>query len=404
MDLNKPSFRRIVVWGGIAVIGIAALIVALLPSPVTVEEGAVARGPLAVTVDHEGKTRVRERYVVSAPVTGQVLRIELEPGDPVSAGETVLATFVPGDPTPLDARSREEAQARLGAARAALAAAKGQRDQAQAQARFATWELERLEDLARRDVASHEDLERARADAKSRSDAVAAADAAVEQATHELAAARATLLEHGGGDRGSRPTLEIHAPVTGVVLQRFQESRAVVQAGAPLLALADLDGLEIVSDYLSSDAVRVAAGMPVQVERWGGDGTLSARVWRVEPYGFEKTSALGVEEQRVNVISRFDEPRRAWEGLGDGYRVETRIVIWQSDSVLTVPTGALFRHGQSWAVFRVSGGRARLTEVAVGHRNEVDAEITSGLQEGDRVVLYPPDQVADGTRVRPRSS
>jgi HlyD family secretion protein len=397
--------KRILVWGGVALVLLVLLGIAVTPRPVPVDLVTVERGALRVTLDHEGKTRVHDRFVVSAPVAGQVLRIELVPGDPVVAGKTVMATFEPGVPPLLDARTSAEAEARVRAARATLDQAQAELGKATAEQAFAQEQAERTRRLAADGIASKETLDAAEADARSRAEARKAAESAARAAAHELEVARAALVD--GGDAAGAPAaprrraITLRAPIDGVVLQRLHESKAVVPAGEPLLELADPGDLEIVADYLSTDAVRIRPGMPVLIEQWGG-GTLRGSVQRVEPYGFLKVSALGVEEQRVNVIINFDDPREAWKSLGDGYRVEARTIIWERDDVVKAPTGALFRHGESWAVFAVEGSRASLRNVEVGQRNGLEAEILKGLSPGEVVITHPSDAVHDGVRVARR--
>lgn len=404
--MKSVGRRRMFIWGGIGVVVVALLVVALLPKPVPVDLEPVIRGPLQVTLDHEGKTRVRDRFVISAPVPGRVTRIELEPGDSVKANETVLATFEPTDPGLLDARSRAEARASVNAAEAQLERSRAERERARAESEYATTELDRIRRLAGQGIVSEDALDAADMEARAKGRALEAADSAVRAAKHELAAARARLLEPVDG-RGGNPgradrSIRLRSPVDGVVLRRLRESEAVVPAGEPLLEVANPADLEVVADFLSTDAVRMRAGMPVRIEQWGGEGVLRGKVRRVEPSGFMKISALGVEEQRVNVIVDFDDPRGAWRALGDEYRVEVRVVIWEKDDVVQVPTSSLFRHGEGWAVFVANGRRTRLTHVQTGRRNGLHAEILNGVAEGDQVVIHPSDNVVDGVRVRQR--
>lgn len=399
----KPATRRLLLW---AVAGAALalfLVWAFAPRPLPVDLATAGRGPLRVTVAEEGETRVEDRFVVSAPVAGQVLRIELEPGDSVTAGETVLATFSPAAASPLDVRSRRQAEAQASAARQALEGARAEQQRAAAQAELARRELERAERLFEEGIVAQETLDVARAEARATTGTLRAAEFAVGSARFELEQARAALTT---GFEGGGETLVLTSPVDGVVLERFHESAAVVPAGEPLLEVADTGRLEVVADFLSTDAVRIEPGMPAVIEHWGGGEPLAARVRRVEPSGFTKISALGVEEQRVNVVLDFAEPRTAFGTLGDDYRVEVEVVLWQGEDVLTVPTSALFRHGageeDGWAVYRVEGGRAVLTPVEVGHRTPLATEVVSGVEAGDVVVVHPSDQVAQGVRVAAR--
>jgi len=389
----------------LAVLGFVALLlaVAMWPSSVPVDVATVERGPMKVTVDEEGETRVHDRFVVSAPVAGEVLRITLEPGDPVRRGETILASFQPAAPNPLDARSRAEAEAGVAAARAALGGAEAEQKRAEAALRLARSELQRNRELAEQRIVSQQDLDAKETEFHAAEEAMRAAEFGVASASHQLEMARARLLQATGG-RGSGRSMEILSPIDGVVFKRFRESEAVVPAGEPLLELGDPRNLEIVSDLLSSDAVKVKSGQSVLIEQWGGDHTLNGKVRLVEPSGFMKISALGVEEQRVNVIVDFEDPVEAWEALGDSYRVEVRIVIWQDDDVLRVPTSSLFRAGDAWAVFAVNSSRAHRRVVEIGRRNGLQAQVLSGLEEKDTVIVHPSDTLEDGSRVTRRES
>jgi len=398
--MNRAARKRILFWGVVTIVGAAGLALSLRTPPLPVDLTSAVRGPLRVTLDHEGRTRVRERYVVSAPVGGRVLRIEMEPGDPVAAGRTVLARVLPGAPALLDARARAGAEAQVRVAAANLARVRAQRDEARESSRFARAEADRMRNLNAQGLATSQQLDSADADAHVKARALEAADAAVEAAARDLDVARAVLYE-GGAQAGTR-IAEVRAPVGGVLLRRLHESETVVAQGEPLVEVADLADLEVVADYLSTDAVRIQAGMPVLIERWGGAAPLHARVARVEPSGFMKISALGVEEQRVWVVMTFADPRDAWASLGDGYRVEARVIVWQQPDVLKVATGSVFRRGDEWAVFVVDGGTARARTVTIGQRNDVEAEVTGGLEAGAQVVAYPSDQITDGSRVEPR--
>jgi HlyD family secretion protein len=357
-----------------------ALVYAFLPQPVPADLAKVARGALRVTVDDEGRTRVKEVYVVSAPLAGRVLRIERHVGDPVKAGETVLATIQPTAPTFLDLRGKAQAEAAVHAAEAALRLAEAELTRAQAELEF-----------ARSDLTSEA--------------AVAAAEAALRVKTFDLETARASLIEPGneaGMRREEGCCVSVRAPVDGRVLRLVQESEAVIAAGAPLVEIGDPRDLEVVVDLLSRDAVRVREGAEVEIDQWGGDVTVAGRLRRIEPTGFTKVSALGIEEQRVNVIIDFTDPPADWQSLGHGYRVEAHIVVWQGEDVLKVPVSALFRHGEAWAVFALADGRARLRTLEVGHRNALAAEVLAGLEEGEQVVLYPSDRLFDGAAVTAR--
>jgi HlyD family secretion protein len=368
------------------------LTAALWPESVEVDAVQVVRGPLQVTLDDEGETRVRERYVVSAPVTGRLHRIELEPGDKVRRGQT-LARLTAAPPALLDVRAEGELKAAVDAARAALGTMRAERDRAAAAHARAQSVLARERRLSAEGAISRDDAEVAETTMRTAAETLKAAEFAVARAEYELASAQARLRQQGSPGRVS----EVAAPVDGVVLKRMRESEAIVQLGEPLVEIGNPDQLEVVADLLSTDAVRVTPGQRVLLEQWGGGATLQGLVRRVEPSGFTKVSALGVEEQRVNVVIDFADPASAAR-LGDAYRVEVRIVVWRGEDVLTVPVGALFRHGDGWAVFAIDGDRVRLRTVTVGHRNSLDAEVR-GLAEGQQVVLHPPDTLEDGDRV-----
>jgi HlyD family secretion protein len=399
---NNGNLKRRLIWGGVGLVVVALVAFSLRQKPEPADVVRVERGSLRVTLDEEGETRVRDRYMVSAPVAGRVLRIELEPGDPVVAGDTVLATFQPGDPVPLDARSHAEAEARVRSAEAALGRARADRQSVEAELRFAEAELARARRLASEAIVSKETLESAELQVETDRESLRSAEFAVKTAQSDLEQARARLMQDGGGS--SRPPIEIRAPIGGVVLRRLHESEAIVAAGEPLIEVADPDQLEIVSDFLSTDAVKIQPDQRVLIEQWGGEGSLQGVVRRVEPYGFTKISALGVEEQRVNVVIDFDDAREAWDVLGDGYRVEVRVVVWERESVVKVPTSALFRSGSAWAVFAVADGKAAERAVEIGQRNGLEAEVISGLAEGDPVIVHPGDRIADGVKIEERSS
>ena len=392
---------RIVTWVIVAGV-LVALGLALRPAPVPVDLGAVERGGLRVTLDEEGETRVHDRFVVSAPLAGRVLRIELEPGDPVTAGESVLATFQPNDPILLDARTRAETEARVRAAESALGRARADRGRATVEAEFARNEVARAGELADDGIVSEERLDAAEHQARSREQAQRAAEFAFRTAEYQLEVARASLVQvQGGGGDGA---IVLRSPIDGVVLRRLRESESVVPAGEPILEVADPANLEIVSDMLSVDAVQIRAGDDVLIDQWGGGTELRGRVRLVEPSGFMKVSALGVEEQRVNVIVDFVDVRDAWQALGDGYRVEVRVIVWEREDVLKVPTSSLFRAGEAWAVYRVAEGRAVRQVIDIGRRNGLEAEVLSGLSAGDRVVVHPSDAVVDGVEVMERTA
>lgn len=389
IPIPKSLFRRLA-WMVVLLTAAAFLALALRPEPVEVDVATAVRGPLRVTLDEEGETRVHDRYVIGAPVAGRLRRVELHEGDSVTPGQELARL----DPAPLDPRSREQAEARLATARATASEAKARAAQAGTALDEARRKLRRAERLATDGVIPPEELDAARTAARAAEEELTAARARARAAGYEIETARAALLEGtGAGD-----TVPIRAPVQGRVLRVCEQCERVVPAGTPLLELGDPGALEIVVDLLSSDAVHVRPGTPMILRAGEGEEEreLRGRVRLVEPSGFTKVSPLGVEEQRVNVIGDFvDPPGR----LGDRYRVEVSLVIWEGRDVLQVPTGALFRHAGQWSVFRIEDGRARRREVRIGQRNPFAAQVLAGLKEGEAVVVHPGDQVMDGVRV-----
>jgi HlyD family secretion protein len=377
----------------------AILAVALWPQTIEVDVTRVSRGDLLVTIDEEGETRVRERFVIAAPVAGRLQRIELEPGDRVRRGRTV-ARLMPAIPSLLDPRTRSEFAASAEAAQAALGQARAERERAAAALERARSVVKRGEELVEAGVISRDQFEADDAAMRAAEEERRAADFAVDRAQHELLIARARLQlpAAAGGEVG------VASPTDGTVLKRYRESEADVPAGDPLLEVGNPANLEIVSDVLSTDAVRISPGSRVLIEQWGGNIPLKGRVRRVEPGAFMKTSALGVEEQRVNVIIDFETAGGPPERLGDGYRVEVRVVVAEITNALKIPVGSLFRHGDAWAVFTVSDGRARVSGVQLRQQNDVEAEVIMGLTEGDTVVLHPPDTLTEGARVTERTA
>lgn len=392
--------RNVRLWIALAVVGGLAA-VALWPTTVPVDTSQAVRGALVVTVDEEGRTRVRDRFVVGAPVAGRVLRIELEPGDVVHAGD-VVAQLRPETPALLDARTRAEAEAALASARAAVGRVGADEQRARATLAQAERELARVKGLMAEGLSTAQQLDVRQADVTTAQEQVNAAVFAARAAEAEVARAQARLAP--GSVQPSGRVVPVTSPVDGVVLKRVRESETVVPAGDALLEIGNPQQLEIVVDLLSLDAVRVQPNARVLVEQWGGDRALAARVRRIEPSGFTKVSALGVEEQRVNVVLEFTDPGEAWKALGDGYRVEARIVTWESADVLKVPTAALIRVGAQWAVYVVRDGRAVQAPVTLGHQNGQEAEVTGGLDAGAVLILHPGDTLTSGTRVQPRAS
>ena len=385
---------------GAAVVG-GLVAVALWPRSVPVDTAVVGRGALVVTIDEEGRTRVRHRFVVSAPVAGRVLRIELEPGDAVTRGDVVARVRAETAPL-LDTRTRAEAQAAIEGARNAQGQARAEEQGARTVLAQAERELARARELAKSGLTTPRETDVREAEVLTAADAVKAAAYAVAVAASALQRAEARLAPPAADISGR--VISVTSPVDGVILKRLRESETVAPAGDPLLEIGDPRQLEIVSDLLSTDAVRVQPGARAMIEQWGGSRGLEAKVRRVEPSGFTKISALGVEEQRVNVVLDFVDPAEAWTALGDAYRVEVRIVVWEAGSVLKVPTSALFRVGDAWAVYVVDGGLAKQTLVEIGRQTGQDAEVRSGLVESTPVVVHPSDTLADGARVQPRAA
>jgi HlyD family secretion protein len=399
---RRPHKRRRWVsragWALVVLLGVAGLVYAWRPEAVPVDAATVTRGDLVVTVDEVGKTRVRDRFVVAAPLTGNLLRIELRPGDEVRAG-AVLARLSPLEAPLLDPRTRAEAASRSGAAGAGESQARAAVDRAELSSKHADDELARARALVASGSLARAELERAELEARLRTEELASTRFAAQMATHEAAMARAALARFGPGT--SRESFDVTAPIDGTVLRVPAQSAGPVQPGTALIELGDRAALEIVTDVLSADAVRIVPGAKVSLERWGGP-SLQAHVRRVDPSGFTRLSALGVEEQRVPVIVDLDEPRAKWASLGDGYRVEARIVIEQKRDLLRAPIGAVFRHGDGWAVYAIVAGRAKLTPVTLGSKSDLDVEITRGVAEHDRVVVHASEKVKEGEKVAPR--
>ena len=381
----------------------AAVIFALRTPPVAVETAKVARGPLTVTVDDLGETRVHDLFVVSAPVTGQLLRVALKPGTAVVPRVTLLARIQPMRPTPLDTRAYAQAQAEVRSLEDRLAGDRERVAELRAELALAEQDYARAAELSKRGFVSKASLDRATSARDRGRAAVAEAVRSADAMAHNLESARAALLSSASSPQGEA-AVNVTSPVPGYVLRVPQESERAVVAGTPLVEIGDPRQLEMVTDLLSSDAVQVKPGAPVLIENWGGDRPLHGRVRLVEPYGFTKVSALGVEEQRVNVIIDFAEPLEALQRLGHGYRATVRIATWSAPDVLKVPISALFRTGGKWSVFGVdTQGRARLKSVIIGHMNDEEAEVLDGLSVGDKVLLHPSDKVSEGVRVAERS-
>jgi HlyD family secretion protein len=407
--MQKKLSRRTVTLGAAALVALSVVFM-MWPRPIPVDIGAAARQEMALTIDEEGRTRVKENYIVSAPVSGRLLRVDAHPGDPVEGQASVVARILPTNPSFLDMRAQTEAESAVRSAEAALVMARAEVGKADAERDYAAAEVARMRTLRAEGAVAQAALDRAELAMRSAAAQVRTAAASVNAREAELENAKARLItpleakaaaEAGADDAPG--TLPVLAPVSGRILRVLQESETIVAAGTPLVEIGDpASDLEILAEYLSTDAVKIARGDRVVIEKWGGETPLAGVVTRVEPFGFTKYSALGVEEQRVNVIIDFVSPPEERKGLGHGFRVETQVVVWEDKNALTVPSSALFRNGGEWSVFAVEGGRARRRPVAVGRNNGVQAEILSGIEEGERVVLYPGAELSDGIQVTQR--
>ena len=387
---------------GLILAAIAAWIVyALTPKPVGVDIGVVERGPMQVTVDEDGRTRIKDRYVVSSPLSGRLLRISLDVGDDVEASSTIVARIEPTDPTLLDPRAVAQAEARVRAAEARKEQAVTRGDKSRIALEFAESELGRVRGLFEKNAATSSDVDEKEMLLRTQEKEFRETQFAIEIANFELELEQSALLHARTNDEPSAETLcfEISSPITGRVLRVFEESATIVTPGDPLIEIGDPADLEIVVDVLSSDAVKIHPGAEATIEQWGGEHPLHATVRLVEPSAFMKVSALGVEEQRVNVVLDLREPVEKRQMLGDGFRVEARIVVWEKEDALKVPASALFRHEQEWSAFVVEDDIARLRLLRVGRFSETEAQIIEGLLASDRVVLHPSDKIEDGVSV-----
>lgn len=386
-----------------------ALAAAFWPRPLMVDLEQVSRGALQMSIDEEGRTRVSEPYVVSTPVAGRLQRVEVDPGDPVVRGETVIVLMLPTNPVALDLRTREQAQAAVRSAEAALRGAHADLSAAEASRDLAQTELQRTEKLAERNIASPAAYDRAKREYRISLARVQMAEAAIGTGEAELANAKAQLI--GFEDLGlgaalrdkTQDDIPLYAPATGRILQVMHQSATTLPAGEPIMEIGDIEGdLEIVVDLISSDAVQVTPGDPVLIEDWGGVTSLEGEVSRVDPFGITKISALGVEEQRVPVVISLASPAEDRAGLGHGYRVETRIIVWRAEEVLRVPSSALFRTGDSWSVFVMMEGKATQRQIKISHNNGIQAQVVHGLSEGEQVVIYPSKAIQNGTAITQR--
>ena len=388
--------RRSLPWlGGLVLL--ALIVWGLWPKPIIIETGTVARGPLTVRVSEEGKTRVRNRYVVAAPVAGKMRRVPLKPGDEIKALETVLTTIEPIAAPLLDPRARMQAEALVFMHEANRKQATASLDSKRTALKMAETDRDRIRTVTRTGIVSEIDRDRAEGDALMRAAEVRAAEFSLQVIDYELAQARAALDRPDAITPGN--LVEVKSPVFGRLLKVMQESEMVVSPGTQILEIGDPADIEIEAEILSRDAVAIRPGDAVEVEQWGGENPLKGRVRRIEPAAFTKISALGVEEQRVIVLSDLVDIPEAARALGDRFRVEVRVAVWHADDVLVVPAGALFREGNAWKTYVYQDGSAKLTAIEAGHSDGRLTEILSGLTAGDEVLLHPPDTVKDGTSV-----
>lgn len=392
---------------GIALLVALALAFAFWPRPLKVDLGEVKRLPMTITIDEEAKTRVHDAYMVSAPIAGRLLRIAVEPGDTVEGNQSIIAHMLPSNPPALDSRSRPQATAAVRAAEAAVLVARADYQKMLADKELADHDLTRSRQLRASGMVSQAALDAAERTAEAGNAAVDMAKSTISVRDADLANARAQLISYGGTQGAAThagDSIPLTAPVSGRVLRVLQKSETILAASTPILEIGNTtNDLEIVAELLSEDAVQVKPGNRVIVDNWGGPQPLNATVERIEPLGFTKVSALGVEEQRVNTIIRFDDDQASRRRLGHGYRVKVRIVTWADDKALTVPSSALFRIDGKWAVFVAEGGKARLLPIEIGHNNGLLAEILGGVAEGSQIVLYPVPGLKDGDLVAPRT-
>lgn len=407
--MARKRSRLFLTLGTVAIVG-GAFAFAFWPKPVMVDMGEVTRGRMIVTIDEEARTRVHDAYVVSTPIAGRLLRVEVEPGAHVERGSSVVAQMLPTNPAALDIRSREQARAAVNAAEAALRVARADLNKAMADRDMAVSAYTRTKQLRSKNIESQAALERDARTARAAIATLDSAEAAISMREAEVANARAQLigmddqgLAHAiGGGRRDRE-IPVYSPSSGRVLRVIQKSETTLPAGAPIMEIGNVENdLEVTVELLSTDAVQVSPGNKVFIDDWGGSTTLEGVVDRIDPWGFTKVSALGVEEQRVNAVIRFTAPPEARGRLGHGFRVEVRIVVWEDADALIVPSSALFRDGDSWAVFTVSEGKAQQSRIGVGRNNGIEAQVLENLEAGDRVVLYPSSALTDGVLVEQR--
>ena len=399
---RKPGAWRRYIPYAIGAALVVAIIAGLRPRPIEVETATVTTGPLDMTVLEEGKTRIRHRYVISPPISGYLNRIPLRAGDRIEAGQTVLATIQAQPANFLDPRTTAETEARVKGAEATKMRAESELERVRASLQLAEKEKVRAAELKTKGAISTKEWDTAEAQVAMASRELHSAEFAINVAEFERVQAQAALMQAQNPATANASPLTLTAPVTGFVLNVYEESARTVLAGVPIMEVGDPTDLEAEIELLSSDAVGVQPGAEVSIEQWGGDAPLRGKVTVIEPGGYTKISALGVEEQRVKVRVEFADPIPAAHPLGDRFRVEARILTWRGERVLQVPTGALFRRGNDWMTFVLAGGKAHLTKVEIAHTNGVAAEVRAGLNQGQAVILHPPDGVADSGAVTAR--
>ncbi len=400
----SANIKRLVFWAVMAGLVALGLLFAFWPRPLPVDMAAVTAGPMRLTVEEEGETRVIDAFMVTAPIGGWLRRIEADPGDAVTADQTIVAQVEPAEPTLLDPRSEAEAQAQLQAAISAEALSRAQLERAQADLEFAMAEVKRVRPLFERGSLSRRDLDQAERELKAGRAALSIAQANVRVRQFELERVRAQLMspDEMQSRRRGCDCVSLYSPVDGYVLRVLRESEGFVSAGTELIEIGDPERIELIVDFLSIDAVKVRPGQPAYLKNWGGAEALEARVKLVEPFGFTKISALGIEEQRVIVVLDLVSPPEARRVLGHGYQGDVEVVLWESEDTLKIPLTALFRNGGDWALFAVEDGRAMRRAVEVGRTTATEAQILSGVAEGEMIIVYPGDAIDDGLRVTAR--
>jgi len=405
----KMSLRNTPLFNHPGVLITVVLLIGLLiwgfwPKPIMVETATVKKAPLTITIQEDGKTRVIDRYVISSPVNGMTCRMHLNVGDNVTQGQNLLA-ITPLESQVLDARSRAQAEAQVMAARASLQSAKQQAIASQATAKLAQEKVQRFKPLLQKGLISQETYDEAKTATITANSQQRSAKFAVEVANFELQAAL-TTLEYSAAkpQKQNVDRVAVKSPITGKILKVTRQCEGPVTTGQALLEVGDPTALEVEVDLLSADAVKIKPGMTVLFDRWGGTQPLKGVVKLIEPIGFTKVSALGVEEQRVWVICSFTSPTKQWQRLGDGYRVEAKFILWHEDNVLQIPESALFRYQNGWAVFKKEANKAIRQSVNVGQRNGLTVQILTGLVEGEKIINHPSDAVEDGINIKERST